>query len=93
MIALHVDDFFFCGTKLFQKHVMDRVKKQFAISKEAAKQFGYVGLEIEQKETELNLHQCAYIDKLEMTKKDNSSKKGDTLTGEQSSGLRAIIGQ
>ena len=93
MIALHVDDFFYCGTKLFQKHVMERVKKQFSISKEAAKQFSYVGLEIEQKETELNLHQGAYINKLEMMQKDNSSKKGDALTGEQSSELRAIIGQ
>ena len=65
LIALHVDDFFHCGTNVFQSCILTPLKREFEVSKEAETSFNYLGLEIEQLDNGmLLLHQKKYIQSL-----------------------------
>ena len=93
IIALHVDDFFHCGTVSFQNTTIKAIKCEFEISKEADRNFSYIGLEIEQTDNALILHQKEYIDKLECIALDTSINKNEILSTEKFIQLRSLIGQ
>ena len=93
LVCLHVDDFFHCGTNKFNRCLIDKVKEEFEISKEAERSFSYVGLEVDQKNDGLYLSQRTYIEKLEAVDLSTNANKQDSLTEEQKKRLRSLIGQ
>ena len=64
IICIHVDDFFYCGSALFHKKVISVVKCAFKIGSEDEMFFNYLGLQIEQRDGCIFLHQHKYIEEL-----------------------------
>ena len=46
IIAVHVDDFCFLGSQIFQTRVIDRLQLVFAVKFEEVAEFQYIGLNI-----------------------------------------------
>ena len=93
VIALHVDDFFHCGDKVFQDQVIQPLKDEYEISKEAERKFSYIGLEIQQNDDEIILNQESYIADLKMIDVKGLHNKNEILTGKKSEELRSLIGK
>ena len=93
VIALHVDDFFHCGDKVFQNHVIQPLKNEYEISKEAERKFSYIGLEIKLNNDEIILNQDNYIADLKMIDVKGLNDKNEIVTGKKSEELRSLIGK
>ena len=93
VIALHVDDFFFCGSDMFHHTVMEKVKSLFMISKEEERCFNYLGLEIEQSPQMITVHQASYAKDLSVIDIDKKLLKTDELPAEKFAELRSLLGQ
>ena len=58
---MHVDDFEFCGDKIFQKEVIEVLKAEFNVgSHEYGSSFKYLGLEISQTKGKIQINQNLY---------------------------------
>ena len=93
IIALHVDDFFYCGNQTFHNNVIEPLKKEYEISKEAERKFSYIGLEIQQNDNEILLNQDKYIDELQMIDVKGLNDKRELISGKKSEELRSLIGK
>ena len=60
----HVDDVVWAGTKYFEDKVIKVIKQTFKISRENRLHFVYLGLCLEQKDSNIQLHQKEYSDQL-----------------------------
>ena len=93
MIALHVDDFFYCGDQVFQDKLIRPFKSEYEISKEAERKFSYIGLEIQQTNDGIVLNQEKYIDDLGMIDVKGMEDKNEVIAGKKSEELRSLIGK
>ena len=94
IICIHVDDFFYCGTALFHKEVITVVKCAFKIGSEDAMFFNYLGLQIEQRDGCIFLHQYKYIEELKpLEVKQSLYGKEEPLSKADFENLRSTIGQ
>ena len=64
IIATHVDDFCFAGSKVFQASVIDKIYKIFKVKSEEVNEFRYLGLDVKKKRGEITLGQDEYMKKL-----------------------------
>ena len=55
----------FCGSTKFEDAVITKIRKQFQKSKDESETFKYLGIEIEQTEQCIMMHQTKYIEELE----------------------------
>ena len=95
VICCHVDDFYWGGTKDFEKYVIDVLRKTFKTSHEEYENFKYLGVFIQQKNDCIYLDQQKYIDDLEEVhiNKDRRMSKGSPLNIIEARQLRGLAGQ
>ena len=57
VIAVHVDDFFWSGSPMFEKTVIAKLHETFKVGKEESVNFKYLGLEMQQHSGSIYLDQ------------------------------------
>ena len=92
-MAVHVDDFLYCGSKEFELKVITVLKTKFLISRVESETFTLLGLEVKQSEDCITLHQQNYIEEIELLSADKKKEKNELLSGEEFKELRAVVGQ
>ena len=92
-MALHVDDFLYCGSKEFELKVITVLKTKFLISRVESETFTHLGLEVKHSEDCITLHQQNYIEEIELLSVDKKKEKNELLSGEEFKELRAVVGQ
>ena len=95
LLCCHVDDLFWGGTDLFQRNVIDALKRSFKISQEFHQSFKFLGLSIEDGELGISLQQQQYINEIEEIKIDVLRKQNKDLDLRltEARQLRVIAGQ
>ena len=93
-MAVHVDDFLWCGSKQFETKVIEKMKSIFKISKENSVAFKYLGLNVKQSDNALLLSQNSYVETIQPIQPLAPSLDGnDVLDRNLHSGFRGIVGQ
>ena len=64
LFLMHVDDFLWAGSDRFKQEVIHPLKETFRCGKEMDNNFRYIGLDIEQSEGNIFLHQQEYTEEL-----------------------------
>ena len=64
LFLMHVDDFLWAGSDQFKQTVINPLKQTFRCGKEMDNNFRYIGLDIEQSEGNILLHQQEYTEEL-----------------------------
>ena len=93
ILALHVDDFMYAGSEKFLEDVMKRVKEEFVIKVEEKSAFTYLGLEIQQKATYIELNQKKYIQELKPIDIPSGDLKTRDLSSDEKNLLKSKLGQ
>jgi len=95
VMTTHVDDLIYSGTEEWNSTVVGKVCQEFKISKTAKKNFRYIGLEIEQNQSDIFVDQQHYIMQLEELKIDENRKKDihAKLNMDEQKLLRSACGQ
>ncbi len=95
LLMMHVDDFLWSGTIRFQSAVIEKIHQTFQIGKQAHGVFRYIGLEIRHQNGEIMMDQVSYVESLSTIPISSSraSQKMASLTKEETTELRSIIGQ
>ena len=91
-IGCHVDDFLNTGTILFHENAGAEIREQFRLSAERESEFGFLGMQIEQGDSEIILHQDQYIDTLTPIKLLNY-ERNRPLTISEKRLLKSFVGQ
>ena len=91
----HVDDVVWAGTKYFEDKVIKVIKQTFKISRENRLHFVYLGLCLEQRNSNIQLHQKEYSDQLKSIEIVNrkNRKPTDEISDIEKAELRSRIGQ
>ena len=92
LIAAHVDDFFWCGSDLFEKEVISVISSIFKISSIYHDSFTFLGLQVNQTDSGITVSQSIYaeeIEPVEYRKCDRNRK----LSDKEKRSLRSVIGQ
>ena len=87
LFLMHVDDFLWSGSDVFEKKVIDPLRTKFLCGKESECSFRYIGLDIGQEGSQIYLHQQDYAEELRQVdrKLDARDVKNDIypeLTGQ-----------
>ena len=61
LLCRHVDDFLFGGTQLFLNKIINSIKRVFKIGSEHCTEFKYLGLNINQSNSEITIDQVNYM--------------------------------
>ena len=95
ILAMHVDDFVYCGTSKWLNTVVTDVIKTFKISKNSQGCFSYLGLNINQTCDAVFVDQYAYVKDLKSIELDKrrQQSKDEKLTEEERRELRRVSGQ
>ena len=95
LVAVHVDDFVYCGSEELHSRVIETIKKKFSIKQIEKNSFKYVGLQVSQTEHEIRLNQDSYIKSIEEIQRDNQGdrKNKEELNQEERKKLKALGGQ
>ena len=83
IICTHVDDFFWGGSARF---------KSSQISQESHYNFSYVGLQVNQHQDGIKMHQCAYTSEMEVMEIDKE-RLYESLNADEKQKYRTLIGQ
>ena len=92
IIATHVDDFCFAGSKMFQTSVIDKIYKIFKVKSEEVNEFRYLGLDVKKKRGEITLGQYEYMKKLKPIAIVNRHNE-EEISDEEVSEVRKGIGK
>ena len=92
IIATHVDDFCFAGSKVFQASVIDKIYKIFKVKSEEVNEFRYLGLDVKKKGGEIILGQDEYMKKLKPIAIVNRHNEED-ISDEEVSEVRKGVGK
>jgi len=93
VLALHVDDFMYAGTDEFLQDVIRKVKEVFLIKVEEKSAFTYLGLEIQQQASYIELDQKKYIEQLSPIDIPDRALKTRNLSSEEKNLLKSKLGQ
>lgn len=95
ILAIHVDDFIFCGNDLFQKNVIRELKKIFKIGKHESGTFKFLGLNVKQTKNRIIIDQNLYASAISPIdiKKGRSLRKNDELSRDEKTELKRLTGQ
>ena len=95
IIASHVDDFIFEGSKMFLSKVINPLKEIFCISHEEAIMFKYTDLHIKQCLSEIQVDQRGYVENIKPIAlgKRRSTRKYDDFNQDGREEFRTICGQ
>ena len=92
IIATHVDDFCFAGSKMFQTSVIDKIYKIFKVKSEEVNEFRYLGLDVKKKRGEITLGQDEYMKKLKPIAIVNRHNE-EEISDEEVSEVRKGVGK
>ena len=92
ILAVHVDDFLWAGSKAFETIIV-RIRKMFNVGKEACNSFKYIGLELSQNDEKIILSQKDYTGMLKIVSVDKNREKTSPLSANEQSILRSKVGQ
>ena len=94
LFLMHVDDFLWAGSELFNVTIISPLRKKFCFGKESDSRFRYIGLHIEQTKGEIYIHQQDYIDELkQVNMKTDSRSMNDQIYPEAVGQLHWIATQ
>ena len=93
IILTHVDDFCWAGSKMFEKCVIDGIRKSFKVKSEENSNFKYVGLDIFQRQDALLLEQENYVQLMSPISFDNKRSNEDKMSTSEITEVRKRIGQ
>ena len=95
IIALHVNDFVYCGTCEWVKNVTEPLMKIFQISKSCQGCFRYLGLNVVQTNDAIYIDQDTYVYDLNQVviDRERSLQKDSLLNKKEIKQLRAVAGQ
>lgn len=91
LLLMHVDDFIWGGTQLFENVVINRIREKFKIGQQSVKSFRYIGLDLKQDEKDISLNQKAYMNEIKPIT-INGGNKDDSLNECATEELRSLIG-
>ena len=95
LLCVYVDDFLYCGTKLFADTIIAKLMKKFEIGSSAEITFTYVGIRFNSYQDGLTMdqeHYIASISKIDLPKLRKTQKDSDLTTKERKS-FRTLVGQ
>lgn len=75
LFLMHVDDFLWAGSDQFKENVISPLRMKFHFGKEMNTSFRYIGLDIEQDEGQIYLHQHEYTEEIKQL--DRTMDSGD----------------
>ena len=95
VMCIHVDDFLFCGTKAFEKCVIEKIKEEFLVGSSASGSFKYLGLNVMVSKDGIAVDQVQYASSLSTVELSYSRamQKNSELSEQEKAGYRALIGQ
>ena len=95
ILAMHVDDFIFCGNDSFQKNVISELKKTFKVGTHESGTFKFLGLGVKQTKDGIMIDQNLYVSSISPIdiKKGRSLRKNDELSQEEKTELKRLTGQ
>ena len=95
VIAMHVDDFEFCGNESFKREVVEPLKRIFNIGSHETRTFKYLGLEVRQTKEAIMVTQDQYISTILPVKisRERAMRKNDELSKDEIADLKRLAGQ
>ncbi|GAB1599998.1 hypothetical protein Ahia01_000277300 [Argonauta hians] len=95
ILAMHVDDFIFCGNDSFKKNVISELKKMFKVGTHENGTFKFMGLAVKQTVNGIIVNQDKYVSSISPIdiKKGRSLRKNDELSQEEKTDLKRLTGQ
>ena len=95
VICVYVDDFLYCGTKMFVDHIIKNLMNKFKIGSSANITFTYVGIKVNSYNDGLTMDQDHYVASLSTIpiSKERALEKDSDLTKKEMQSLRASVGQ
>ena len=96
LLMMHVDDFIHCGTEVFEKKVVAKLKSAFLVGKEEQESFNYIGLTVKHAQNGIIVSQEQYTKKLQVIpveKETVQQNKSRLLTENELKSLQTVTGQ
>ena len=93
LFLMHIDDFLWGGTKIFEQHVINHLKEKFDIGNQSSGTFVYIGLELDQNEQGITLKQDKYLGHINPIELHTGRCKDDFANQHECDELRSLIGQ
>ncbi|CAC5407524.1 unnamed protein product [Mytilus coruscus] len=93
VLAVHVDNFLWTGTNLFETEVISKIRKRFSVGKEASESFKYLGLGLSHADDKIILSQTDYVEVLNTLSIDRKRAKDSQLSSVEQTVLRSKVGQ
>ena len=93
LIAMHVDDFIWCGTDQFENTIINSVRTTFKVSKESKKAFRYLGVDLRQNRGTLLLDQNNYVESIQPVLIPNAIDRNLEVDPTLRTSYKALIGQ
>ena len=79
LLVAHVDDFLWGESHVFVETVIQSLQKIFEIGSVNKKAFRYLGLDLEEGDSNIVISQSSYVDSMESLKLDGKKDKNDLL--------------
>lgn len=95
VLACHVDDFIWGGSKKFSTKVIPHLKAAFQVGHEEDNSFSYIGMEVHSLEDEIQVQQSMHIKNLQPIPVDptRATQREAPLTDTETYMLKSKIGQ
>ena len=92
-VAVHIDDFIWCGNSLFESTVITSLRKTFLVGKEETCCFQYLGLKLQQSLMGITFNQNHYIENLKEIEIPVDTPPEIALNSSFVDALRSKVGQ
>ena len=98
VLACHVDDFLWGGSKRFEQNVISKIRSSFQVGQECSSEngtFPYVGIEVSSSKGEIKLKQERYLTNIHpiSVDKERTMERESELTQTEKDALQSKIGQ
>ena len=95
IFLMHVDDFLWGGTEWFENSIVGKIRNHFKVREQNCDVFKYIGMNIEQCDTGVAVHQNEYCKTLQAIQINPHRKKDKNLicTNEEKEKYRSLVGQ
>ncbi|CAG2196695.1 unnamed protein product [Mytilus edulis] len=93
VLAVHVDDFLWAGTNLFETEIISKIREKFSVGKEASESFKYLGLGLSHADDKIILSQTDYVEVLKTVSIDRKRPNDSQLSSVEQTVLRSKVGQ
>ena len=94
-MCVHVDDILFAGREVFHAEVVKPMMRTIEMGQADECSFKYLGVNIDEQDCKIVLHQTDYVDSLETVSvsKERLNRRSDNLGSREMEEYRALVGQ